>query len=312
MLYIRPVIREAWDGNEWQAHCCSLLSLAYREEIQMIPDRIRGDHGLEAYRLDDGIVYQCYAPESSPSIAAQTELQKTKIRTDIGKLVKNENELMKLLGTNYQIRRWVLLTPEYDDKELLKYARTKSDRTRKTPPIPRWCHDTFEIVIKKDTELFPSQLSILYSTTPQMPINVDSAAKADLPERVELAVWKRLEEKLSVHPSLAADPDYLEDTVQALLLDYVRGEDHLQQIEQRYPFAYTKIRQRADLTLSMLQRRLMVGSVDGATEEALTENLARALQQDQPQLEPIVCAVLARHYFSSWWINCPMRYRKIA
>ncbi|MFG1611055.1 hypothetical protein [Actinoplanes sp. NPDC049265] len=154
-------MREQWDGGEWEVHCCALLGIKHGDDVQIIPARVDGDGGLEAYRLDDGIVYQCYAPEDSYTVASQTDSQKGKIRDDIAKLVTKPAETMKLLGADYKIRRWVLLTPEYDDKELIKYARYKSKKIRDLNPRPPWCHDDFQIIISNDSELFAAQLATM-------------------------------------------------------------------------------------------------------------------------------------------------------
>jgi len=304
--------REVWNGDEWQTHCCGLLSLTYREDIQMVPDRKNGDHGLEAFRLDDGVVYQCYATEDAFTVAAQTESQKVKIRTDIAKLVKNEIELMKMIGDEYRIRRWVLLTPDYDDKELLKYAKYKSKKTLNTIPRPKWCHDDFHIVIKKDTELFPDEIAKLYANSSAIPLDITIPDANTIADRVDNSEFTQLREKLRVHPVLREDSDGLDELVRSMMLGYVYGKDHLEQIEQHYAFAYDKIRQRAFLTLSSLQRRIATGVIDGETEEELIHQLSSAFHADQPALSLVACNAIARHYFSQWWIECPMRYREVS
>ena len=75
------MIRESWDGGEWQAYCRTLLAMKYGENVQFVPDRDRGDGGLEAYRLDDGVAYQCYAAQNAYDVAALTEAQKRKDST---------------------------------------------------------------------------------------------------------------------------------------------------------------------------------------------------------------------------------------
>ena len=94
----RMTVREQWDGGEWQEHCCRTAGCKTGEDIQFIPDRVRGDGGLEAYRLDDGTVYQCYAPQNSFSVQAQTDAQKSKIARDIHKLVSKPEDTANLLG----------------------------------------------------------------------------------------------------------------------------------------------------------------------------------------------------------------------
>ena len=70
--------REQWGGDEWEEHCCLLLGAKYGENIQFVPARTGGDGGLEAYRLDCGTTYQCYAPQDALTVQAQTDAQKRK------------------------------------------------------------------------------------------------------------------------------------------------------------------------------------------------------------------------------------------
>lgn len=129
----------------------TISAAAYRA-LARSPDRVRGDGGQEAYRLDCGTVYQCYAPEDAFTPQAQTDAQKNKIQRDIHKLVDKPDETVELLGNGYLVTRWVLLTPEYDDKELIKYARAKSEKTRSITPPPPWCGADFQMVVAIDKE----------------------------------------------------------------------------------------------------------------------------------------------------------------
>lgn len=298
-------MRQYWTGGEWQAHCCKLLSIKHGEDVQMVPDRMRGDQGMEAYRLDDGMVYQCYAVDEPLSLRDQTEAQKKKIRTDVAKLVEKADEVMKLLGRDYRIRRWVLLTPDFDDKELVKYARMKSGKVRDSNPKPQWCHDDFQIIVHEDTELFAAQLPLLYGAQSAVTIRMPFPDESEL-SNVDHADADRLREKLRAHPGLGNNSVRLEEVRKSLLLEYLYGKSQLVQLQGRYGSIYEKIRLRADLTLRGLGRRLIFEP--NVNEDQLIGDLIRSLQQDLPELASIHCEELARYYFASWWIDCPMRY----
>jgi hypothetical protein len=302
---LNVAVREQWDGGEWQVHCCTLLGIKHGEDIQFVPDRVRGDGGMEAYRVDDGVVYQCYAPEDAFTISTQTEAQKGKIREDVAKLVGKPAETMALLGDGYKIRRWVLLTPQYDDKELIKYARTKSKRVRDEDPRPPWCHDDFQIMVYNDRELFPAQLAVLNGMG-----NGDIRIQVEEPPASEIELHGRpLEQKLRAkllkHPQLASDADQLDGFCEATLYDYVYGKKQLEILQGRYGLAYELLARRARATFRTLRRP----SLDGSSPEIadLEERLSASFKQDVPSLSQIACDEIARHYISSWLIECPLR-----
>lgn len=301
-------LREQWDGGEWQEHCCRLLGAKYGENVQFIPDRVRGDGGLEAYRLDCGTVYQCYAPQDAFTAQAQTDAQKNKIQTDIRKLVAKSDETVALLGNGYLVTRWVLLTPEYDDKELIKYARAKSDTTRSIDPRPPWCDEDFQIVVTTDRDLFPVELAQLTAPTAVIRLNVPQMPDEDIYASVEEGVAVRLTEKLNVYPPFNADETVLASYRSELLLDYVYGRQQLAILEDKYSLAFSAVDQRAQSRLRRLTQRLTAGTGDPADVNLLAHELASDFMSDVPALARVACDDLAHYYIAAWWLQCPLRF----
>lgn len=305
--YSVDVLREAWDGGEWQTHCRQLLAMRYGEDIQFVPDRDQGDGGLEAYRLDDGIAYQCYAAQDAFDVASLTEAQKRKIRVDIKKLIDNPARTTAIIGENTVLRRWVLLTPAYDSKELVTYARQKSIRTR-TAPCPRWCHETFEIVVSTD-ELFAAERMKLYGpNSASLDLEIPEPTAEEV-AAVATNLDTRLIPKLLRDPGLASSPEDLKRYKDEVILDYIRGDRQRQILETSYTPTFNTIRRRTNSTLRALTR-FTCGSPSTGPEMAntLTGRLARELQADAPSLSLVLCEDLARHYVGRWFIECPLRF----
>lgn len=306
-------VREQWDGGEWQLHCCRLLGIKHGEDVQFVPDRVGGDGGMEAYRLDDGVVYQCYAPEDAFTTTAETEAQKAKIRTDLHKLVSKADETMGILGQEYRIRRWVLLTPAYDDKELVRYARTKSKKIRDGDPRPVWCHDDFQVVVMTDLELFPVEIATLNGMSAgSIRLEVPEPDEDDAVASVGQTIADTLRQKLEVSPDLARDSELLDGYLTETLLDYVYGKSQLEVLQDRYGLAYESVIRRARSTFRTITRRL--ASSDGGPSDLnqLQQQLTDSLSRDVPALAPIACEDLARHYIAAWLIQCPLRLRAAA
>jgi hypothetical protein len=305
-------VREQWDGGEWQEHCRHLLGAKYGENIQFIPDRVAGDGGLEAYRLDCGTVYQCYAPKDALTVEAQTNAQKRKIKDDIYKLVSKPDETIELLGQEYLVTRWVLLTPEFDDKELIKYARAKSLKTRTMEPQPTWCGGTFEIVVATDSDLFSVEMARLYGPTNVISLDLPDVSTEDAYAWVEDGVAAKLTEKLRACPALQDNETDLTEFRSQILIDYVYGKQQLAVLEDRYSAAFSVVDRRASTTLRRLAQRLAAGSGDAADVNRLAEELSDRLHSDVPALASMTCDDLAQYFLASWWILCPLRFRTAA
>lgn len=301
--------REQWGGGEWQEHCRRLLGAKYGENIQFVPDRVGGDGGLEAYRLDCGTVYQCYAPQGAFSVQAQTDAQKRKIGDDIHKLVSRPAETVELLGEGYLVSRWVLLTPEYDDKALIMYARAKSLKTRSEIPPPPWCDEKFEIVVATDIEQFSIELAQLTGPAGIISLNLPAPTEEDAYASIEDGVAAKLTEKLRVSSALRSDDGFLTSYRSAILLDYVYGKRQLEVLEDRYSAAFAAVDRRARGTLRRLTQRLAAGSGDAQDLAALAHELSAKFADDVPALAPMACEDLAHYYMADWWILCPLRFR---
>src|SRR5258708_3140204 len=124
-----------WDPTDWEQHIQKVLKLRYAQPVgsyQHIPADIRGDCGLEGFAVD-GTAYQCYACQNWTDFSVLLDHQKNKMTVDIGKLLKNEAELLTILG-DIRIGIWNFVLPFWNDKELLKHARKKQMEVRCKSP----------------------------------------------------------------------------------------------------------------------------------------------------------------------------------
>jgi hypothetical protein len=307
---LRRVIREQWDGTEWQEHCRRLLAARFGTEIQFIPDRDRGDGGLEAYSFD-GTGYQCYAPMEAYSTGSLTSAQKAKISTDVAKLTKNPTRTKALLGT-VVLGRWVLLTPDFDSRELVEYARAKSEKVRDDPEAV-WCDEHFEIVIATD-EIFAVERAALYGQLAGgVYLDLPDPEDDDLFAAASGGTAERLVEKLLQEPTFASDEVSLGRYKSSILIDYVRGQQQLELLANDYSAVHAAIQRRFGSTLRGLAREL--AGTPGAgpvVVQTLMRRLADGVYTDAPGLAPLLCEELARYAVALWFVECPVYFRVAA
>jgi hypothetical protein len=106
-----------------------LLAMHYPVgELVEVPDRDKGDYGIEAFARD-GCAFQCYAAEEPLTVQQLYAKQRAKMARDLKKLVDNRSGLMAILGS-VRIRRWLFLVPRHDSKELVAHAARKEAELR--------------------------------------------------------------------------------------------------------------------------------------------------------------------------------------
>ncbi|WJZ68336.1 hypothetical protein [Kocuria rosea] len=280
--------------------------------IQFVPDRTEGDHGLEAFRLDEGIVYQCYSPAEYFTIPDQTAAQKRKITADIKKLYDYKEGLEEMLGGDYRINRWVLLTPYVEDKELLKHARKKSNDVKGNIDRPTWWTPEFQIAVFTDEDHFPEELQRLYAGSNNLAFRLPVPESIDTTDADLTAFDTRLEEKLTKSATLAGDEEHRKTVKESILLEYVIGQVRVRELERKYTEVWNKVDRISKLELRKYQRNIIFNPPTTDPSDALAEQLAEKIRQDEPALPAGIADELAWHFVASWWIQCPLSYSQVA
>jgi hypothetical protein len=117
------------NGKEWVTYCQKVLRLKYEtEDYVQIPSKFGGDLGLESF-TKAGRAFQCYCPDDELTSSELYTKQRDKITQDIRKFINNENDLIAILGAT-KIGRWYLVTPRYENKELIAHCERKAAEVR--------------------------------------------------------------------------------------------------------------------------------------------------------------------------------------
>ena len=119
---------DQWSGDDWESYCRQLLTQRYGTSYQPVPDRDRGDFGIDGF-TSDGEVFQCYAAQDPLGDADLRKKQRVKITEDLKKL-ENNIEVVSQLTAPAKINRWTLLVPRLVSKEILQHAASKAAELR--------------------------------------------------------------------------------------------------------------------------------------------------------------------------------------
>lgn len=282
----------------------------YQVGVQLIPDRTNGDGGLEAYVSNDGIAFQCYAPQDPLTIEQQTSGQKRKVTADTQKLIDRSAKTVKLIGKGNQIREWVLLTPSFDDKSLLEHVNQRAEEIRQVAEDHDWCHDDFRISVHTD-RLFAAELAALSASKQGLFGIIDSpvasAATNDPASTGDQSFEQALRDKLEVDPSLRANPKRLEQYIKQTLAAYVGGAVQLDRLARDAPTAHRTILDCAGSVFGSLANAFVESDVKQLlVVREIREDLLKMIRTEAPALRQPLAELIANYFIADWWLQCPL------
>lgn len=114
----------SFDGDSWEDLCQLVFKSKYMDNQYQEMVASPGDFGIEGFTKLDGMAFQCYCPDTHYTQKELYEKQRDKITKDLEKLRTYENEIALRLGAT-TLKKWVFVTPQITDNNLLKHAQTK-------------------------------------------------------------------------------------------------------------------------------------------------------------------------------------------
>jgi hypothetical protein len=299
-----------WKPADWEDRIQLLLKKRYASRpgaYQQIPATTRGDCGLEGYAVD-GTAYQCYAAQEWVDSKQLYEKQRNKITRDIGTFIEKERELTQILGTT-RISIWNFVVPYWNNKELLKHAKTKEAMVRESRPAH--AAEDFRIAILTEED---------FATEAQLLANIDLyrfdvAAPCVSPEA--LASWMEDRSKLALVANLsrkaaltgaAKSKDARERFQARTVVRYISGRTLLGQLQQELPETYEKVIEYKVAREESLEAECYSTTKVPAEFFESTLQQYRAELRGVPGISPRVADSLAHEAVSDWLLRCPMEF----
>jgi hypothetical protein len=293
-------------GDEWQAWANRILSVHYGPiEYQQVPDRDRGDAGLEGFTRTNGHAYQAYGCEEPICTAERYEKQRDKMTEDVGKFIKNQSALKRLFG-GVKITRWALFVPYCDSKEIIAHASTKTAEVNaKTLP---YAADSFQVCVCQQSDFVLAESQLLNAGQRQLQIAVEPPTPEQITnwQAANEGLSKVLADKLTKMPTLPTDA--LRGKFHSDVLDwYLKGQDILDSL-RAYPETFAKVK----AAKSHRESFLVTGIVSGRTpQDHLIQSineLRDALEQEVKELHRFSSESLAYEAVADWLLRCPLDF----
>jgi hypothetical protein len=294
------------DGDRWERLIQSVFKKRYDTYQDMVASP--GDLGIEGFVLDEGIMIQCYCPDEEYNAGILHEKQRDKITTDIGKLAKNEDDLIKHIG-DCKISKWLFITPRIGKHDIHAHARKKEAEVKAQGLA--FIADDFQILVK-DLDYFIQdirQQQIVNGT--QLCFTSSNGQVISEPE-LTTEYDDNINEKNQIR-SIVKDiykPNVHERFNENTKKQYLEGYDILRRIFNQSPELYERI------------AKLLNNFEDEVEEVSMTweENPQKLISLvegkliDRFEKEPYISTIehedlvsITKHMIARWIAECPMR-----
>lgn len=296
------------DGpEEWQERIILLLKRRYGATgFQEIPDRDRGDYGLEGFARD-GSVYQCYASEEPISTSDLYNKQRNKITKDLNKFKDNKDGLIAIFGPT-NISRWVLVVPRWESKKLLKHAEKKAEEIRNAN-LP-YVADSFFVHIATEEDFAVERQSLLDVGLAKIHVDPDefeTAIAEDWSEENDDLV-KTLDRKIGrLDPSLNKNSQL--QLRGNFIKYYIEGENVLEKLHSEYSDLYVEVKRLKN------NREKFLGTFSLIPSGTPADTFNRALSEFKSEITDEVKGLsnstidtLCHGVVSDWLLRCPLDF----
>ena len=293
--------------EEWQERIILLLKRRYGATgFQEIPDRDRGDYGLEGFARD-GSVYQCYAAEEPISNSDLYVKQRKKITDDLNKFKDNKDGLIKIFGPT-RISYWVLVVPRWGSKKLLKHAEKKAEEIRNAN-LP-YVADGFCVHIATEDYFAVERQSLLSVGLAKIQVDPDeleTTAVNDWSEENDKSI-KTLDRKIGkLNPSLDKNSKFkLRDN---FIKYYIEGQNVLEKLHSDYSDLYVGVRRLKNNREKFLETSSLIptGAPADTFHGALSE-FKSDLTGEVKGLSNNMVVTLGHEAVSDWLLRCPLDF----
>jgi len=297
-------------GGEWQEWANQLLACHYGPgNYQTIPDKDRGDAGLEGFCPGHGHAYQAYGCEEPLSVQERYEKQRDKLTEDVRKFIDNAAILTKLLR-HVKIKRWILLVPLFDSKELVAHAAKKT-REILAAGLP-YVDSDFRVMVCQEADFPVARDLLLGATSKGIKFEVAPVTLTELGAWASTndAMLSTLQRKLAKLPALSGEAQR-DAFMHKVLIWYLEGQAVLDRL-RGYPHVYEKVIAAKSHRENFLAMVALQGSTSSQILVDTLQELRATLESEAKELHNFSAEKLAYEALADWLIRCPLDFPEVA
>lgn len=292
-------------GKEWENICEICLQEKFKDEnFNTVPATTQGDWGLDGYTRT-GIIFQCYNPEEETTSSDLHGKLRDKINADLKKLIKNQDEIKKLMD-GVKIKKWILLTYRIPNKAINTYAKEKEEEYKnKQLEI---LDDNF-IVSVQPFSFIQLQFSQMKLSKKLSYINENITYDEELEKKLESDYLGNLNRKLKY--LFGNKERQIQQLKQNYIVQYFRGMEIFKKLQEDLPKDCQKY---MDLiaTIELNLAEFLFFTEKGKEKETflkIKEDLEKKIKENfSENYESQVLDKLRDYQISFWLLHCPLNF----
>ena len=298
-------VAHQFNPDDWEAFALSLLQSRHGAlNVHKIPANHKGDLGIDYYCTTDAVIYQCYAVEEPIDVSTRADRQKKKITTDLRKMVVAQTEVSKLF-LSVKVRKWVLLVPLHDSREVNLHCAKKTSDLR-SQNLAHLDAD-FEVCIHDQSSFPGAALSTAVAALTNLSLSVNA------PTQDELDAWQAGSPDLLSNATKKLEKRTGPVAVQAAVSEgvelFLKGNALIDALRAGAP----DMHERVIGAISGRARRLsFVGPQGGPAPSNILntelEQLISAIKEAAPSLSTANTQDIALGIISEWIMRCPLDF----
>lgn len=296
-----------FSGKDWQDWADKLLQRYYGPaEYQKVPDKDKGDAGIEGFTILSGHAYQAYGTEEPVSTKARYENQRNKISKDIKKFIDNKQILTRLLGKT-KIEKWILFVPIYTSKDLIIHANKKTEEVRKAN-LP-YASPNFRVCIEDEKAFSVERDELLNIGEGKFAIKIRFSGDEEIGGWAETNsdLVKVVDDKANRLPKLISNEMRL-DFRNQVIKHFLDGQNTLENLRQ-YPYFY----EQCVRIKSNRERFLEIESMTTTDNSMafLNRNLDKLQEEINHKVKTLpseIVDTLKWEAVADWIIRCPLDF----
>lgn len=299
-----------FDGNKWEAICQVCFKLKYEQDSYQEIKASPGDHGIEGFTRK-GDVFQCYCPEKEYTQDELHEKIRDKITEDLKKLDTFKKELKsKLNGT--KIKRWILVTPDYERNKIIDHCAKKSQEYRQLGLDI--LDKEFDVLIY-DADFYSNHLiAALSSIGERLYIEPDSIISQDIEDfkgsGSEQAI-NIISKSIAIigNVEINENANKSEKLAKSYIKQYLDGYSVITKLQTRFKESYEKYIRNVDEMATHLDQKIILSDLpNNKFIEELNSEVRERINNEFAELDPATRNRMSYFVVASWLADCPLRF----
>ncbi|MBN8783570.1 MAG: hypothetical protein J0G98_10935 [Terrimonas ferruginea] len=302
----------SFNGNSWE----TMMQVVFKNRYKDVDyHRIKpspGDFGIEGFTRD-GLVFQCYCPDTHINDDRLYEKQRDKITEDLKKISIYEQELIKILG-GIKIKKWIFVTPKMGHNKLITHCNSKRDEIRALNLST--LDSDFDVIIhegdhyNKEIGAYLNDGNQKFSLTPEKGTDEQSNVVAWKDTKIDLVNNAITKNEIRLSTRLPnPDPQKVNELTNETVKKFLNGESMLRTWQDMHPENHQRFTELlSSLEEELKEKCLLNNDAPQDFVDRITIDIEGKIIDAFRFLEMSSVTRLKNYAVSYWLLNCSLYF----